>query len=222
MTQVIYEFPKQAEYNRIVPKNKIYAKTKLSTNLKNKFVEQIDKIVWKYVLAPRAINLAKGKTVEEIAIFEINLRQKEIDYEVLHVIDKFIRVPVFFLLIYGDEIKMVSAYKRPSDADSSKWVVDSYFDSGWLSAEAPREPLPLALDMEKLYGKMLRPLMPLPPRAGETLKAQAERLAQLQNKQKEINKLETHLQREKQFNRKVEINVQLRTLKNEVDVLTAE
>lgn len=229
MSSVLYDYPKQAEYNRILPKNKIYEKAKLTTALKNKFVTQIEKIEWKYVLAPHTINIKAGKTIKEIAIFQITLKQGEIDFDVFRVIDKHIRIPIFYLLIHSDNgkddsrkrIKTIAAYKRNSDADSEKWVIEAYFESQWLKAETKREPLPVALDMDKLHAKLLRQLMPLPARAEETLHAQAERLMNIQNKQKELNKLEASLHREKQFNRKVEINSQLRSLKNELAKLTA-
>ena len=63
---------------------------------------------------------------------------------------------------------------------------------------------------------MLRRLLPLPPRAGETLKAQVERLGQIRSKQNECRKMEARLQKEQQFNRKVELNAQLRHLKLEL------
>ena len=213
---VLYDYPKKAEFNRVLPKSKIYEKAKLKTTLKSKFVSQIDKIEWKYVLAPRAINIAEGKTIKEIAIFEITLKLGEIDFDVLRAIDKTIRIPIFYLLTYKHKIKTVAAYKRHSEADSAKWVTETYFDSQWLPLESKREPLPVTLDIEKLYEKLLRQLMPFPARAGETLQAQSERLTNIQNKQKELNKLEARLYREKQFNRKVEINSQVRVLKNEL------
>ena len=75
---------------------------------------------------------------------------------------------------------------------------------------------PLHLDLAGLYEQMLRRLLPLPPRAGETLKAQVERLGQLRSKQNECRKMEARLQKEQQFNRKVELNAQLRQLKLEL------
>ena len=50
---------------------------------------------------------------------------------------------------------------------------------------------------------------------------QLARLARLRNHQHEHDKLEAHLQREKQFNRKVALNAQLRDLKDEIDRLSA-
>ena len=79
---------------------------------------------------------------------------------------------------------------------------------------------PLALDLAGLYEQLLRQLMTLPPRAGESLKAQVERLGQVRSKQNECLKMESHLQKEQQFNRKVEANSQLRALRKELEELS--
>lgn len=217
---VLYEWPKQAAFMRPVPKSKIYDYARPSRAVKDRFVSEVDKIIWQYKLAPETINIAVKPAVPEIQIFGISLKTKVLSDTVLRTIDKAISFPIFYELTFEKQIKITAAYKRPSEADSRKWVVGAYFESPWFAVEFPRERLPLALDMEKLYEHMLRPLMPLPPKGMESLKAHAERLENIQNKQKELGKLETRLQREQQFNRKVEINAQLRALKNELEALS--
>jgi len=46
-----------------------------------------------------------------------------------------------------------------------------------------------------------------------------ERVEQLEAKQREINKIKALLKREKQFNRKVEINAELRRMKADLESL---
>ena len=219
---VLYDYPKQATFMRPVPKSKIYDYARPSRAVRDRFVNEVDKIIWQYKLAPETINIAAKPAVPEIQVFGLSLKTKTLSDTVLRTIDKAIFFPIFYELSYENQIKITAAYKRPSEADSGKWVVDAYFESPWLAADSPRDPLPLALDMEKLYEHMLRSLMPLPPRPEESLKAYAERLGRIQSKQKERVKLETRLQREQQFNRKVEINAQLRGLKNELEILSAD
>jgi Domain of unknown function (DUF4391) len=216
-------FPAAALVNRVLPKSKIYEHGKPSRAVRDGFVAQINQIVWQYKLAPETINLPARPNVPEIEIFSIELKTADISEDVLRCIDRAIPLPVFHVLSFEDRIKTVAAYKRPNDADASRWVVDAYFESPWLSASGkralPAAPLPVALDMAGLYEQMLRRLMPQPARAGETLKDHVERLTQLRGKQNEYAKLETRLRQEKQFNRKVEKNSQLRTLKTEIESL---
>lgn len=217
---MLYDYPKQAAFMRVLPKSKIYDYAKPSRAVRDKFVKQVDKIVWQYKLAPETINLQAKQNVPEIQVFNISLKTQELSEDVLRTIDKAISFPVFYELEFEELVKITSTYKRPSDADSSKWVIDTYFESPWIPKDAERMPLPVALDMEKLYEKMLRQLMPMLPRDGESLKTQAARLAQIQSKQNEVNKLESRLKNEKQFNRKVELNAQLRMIESELDALS--
>ena len=219
LTYPLFAYPKQAEFNRVLPKSKIYEHGKPSRAVRDCFVSQVNQIVWQYKLAPETINLPPRPSVPEIEIFSIDLKTKDISEDVLRCIDKAIPLPIFYNLTFEGRIKTVAAYKRPSDADVSRWVVDAYFSSPWLPANGERSALPVALDMAGLYEQMLRRLMPYPARSGETLKDHVERLTQLRSKQNEYTKQEAHLHREKQFNRKVEINTQLRTLKTVIKTL---
>ena len=216
---MIFAYPKQAEFNRVLPKSKIYEHGKPTRAVRDGFVAQINQIVWQYKLAPETINLPARPGVPEIEIFSIELKTAEVSEEVLRCIDKAIPLPIFYNLSFDDQIKTVAAYKRPSDADASRWVVGDYFASPWLPTNSKRAALPVALDMAGLYEQMLRRLMPYPARTGEILKDHVERLSQLRSKQTEYTKLEVRLHKEKQFNRKVEMNTQLRSIKTDIETL---
>jgi hypothetical protein len=58
--------------------------------------------------------------------------------------------------------------------------------------------------------------MPYPARPGETMPAQADRMSAIRGKESECRKLETRLQQELQFNRKVELNREFRRVKSEL------
>lgn len=215
---MLYAYPPKAYFGRTLPKNKLYANAKITAALKQKFIDQIDKIVWEYKLSPETVNLPGKTNAPEIQVFTISLREAEIREDVLRCIDNAIPFPIIYELIYEQRIKIKAAYKRPSDADSGKWVTETYFETDWQSAQAEREALPVALDLEVLYEKMLRALMPAIT-GGETLRAQVAQLAEIQSRRNELEKLESRIKKEKQFNRKMELNAELRKLKNEIALL---
>lgn len=221
MRPALFNYPKQAAFERVLPKNKIYEYAKPSAALKSKFVAEVEQIVWQYKLSSETINLPARTGAPEIQVFGIALKTPQLSESVLRCIDHAIPFPIFYQLIFEGKIKIIAAYKRPSDADASRWVVDDYFESKWLPADTERIPLPIALDLVGLYEQMLRRLMPVPPQTGETLKDQVERLKRIRSAQSECRKMEARLKNEKQFNRKVELNVQLRSLKNELEALSS-
>lgn len=81
--------------------------------------------------------------------------------------------------------------------------------------------LPVALDLQGLYEQLLRQHLAAPNRPGESLRDQLDRPSRLAAKQTAAAKLETRLAQEKQFNRKVEINAQLRTIRTELGLLAS-
>jgi uncharacterized protein YhaN len=74
----------------------------------------------------------------------------------------------------------------------------------------------VALDLAGLYEQMLRGILPLQARTGERIDSQVERAGLIRTKEKECRRLETRIGQEVQFNRKVEINAELRCRKAEL------
>jgi hypothetical protein len=215
----MFAYPKQAEFNRVVPKNKIYAHAKPSKRVRELFVSEVGEILWKYKLSPETTNLPARHGITEIEVFEIALRTPELDEAVLQAMDRAIPFPLLFQFTHGDQIRFAASYKRPSDADSSKWVIEASFQTEPQPLAAERPPLPVALDLAGLYEHIVRRHIPLPPRAGESLADHVARFRAIEAKQRERQQLEAGLEREKQFNRKVDLNAALRSVSHELENL---
>jgi hypothetical protein len=215
----MFAYPKQTELNRVVPKAKIYAHSKPSKRVKELFVTQVGEIVWKYKLSPETINLPARNGINEIQVFEIALKAPDLDPKVLQAIEKAIPFPLICELRREDEIRSSVAYKRQSEADGSKWVIEALFNTGWRPIAAERSPLPVALNLATLYEQIVRAHIPLAARAGEGLSEHVSRFNTLQIKQKLQSQLQSRLAQENQFNRKVELNAQLRELTAELATL---
>ena len=219
----LFAYPKQAEFGRVLPKNKIYEHSGANTRLKDLFVEQVEQIVWRYKLAPETINLAAKPGVPEIQVFAIQLKTPELHHDVLRCIDGAVQFPTIFEVTQGQQgnarTQLVAAYKRPSEADSASWVFSEYFESGWIPATTERIPLPLALDLGGLYEQLLRQLVPVDARLNESLAALIIRAEQVKAKEREVAQAQMRLAKEKQFNRKVEVNSRLRQLATELQIL---
>lgn len=213
-------YPKQAAFGRTLPKNKIYEHSGANTRLKDLFVEQVEQIVWQYKLAPETINLPAKPGVPEVQIFAIQLKAPELNLDVLRCIDGAVQFPIVFELSFDGRTQVVAAYKRPNESDTSRWVLSDYFATEWLPSDVQRIAMPVALDLVGLYEQFLQRLIPLPQREQESLVDLVARVEQVAAKQREVEKSAGKLAKEKQFNRKVEINATLRQLKNELEQLS--
>ena len=216
---VLFDYPKAAAFGRVVSKTRIYEHAGASTALKDLFVTQVDQIVWKFKLAPETINLAATRTVSEIQVFGISLRTNKLDEEVLRAIDRAIPFPLLFELAWSGKRKAVAAFKRPSEADATKWVVSEYFATDWAPDDAPRQPLPVALNLGGLYDAILTAMMPVSKAAGEDIQTRVARMEAIRAKTREVDRIKAWLGREKQFNKRVAINAELRMAKQELDRL---
>lgn len=215
----MFAYPKQAEFNRVLPKSKIYAHAKPSKAVKDLFISQIGEIVWKYKLSPETINLPARHGIAEIQVFEVALKTEQIHPAVLRTIDKAIPHPILFQLTHDLRVRFAASYKRPSEADSFKWVIEADFITAWQPAEQERPPLPVALDLSTLYEHLIRQHLALPPRPAESIRDHIARWNAIQAKERECLHLEARLNKEKQFNRKVEMNAALRSLRQELSDL---
>lgn len=155
----LYDWPRAAAFGRVVPKKKIYENAGANAALKRRFAGELGRIAWSYKLSPETINLERTKRVTEIQVFGVEARVAEPHRDVLRAIDLAIPSSLILELTFRDRVRTCAAYKRPSEAGGSAKVVGDIFMGEWLPVDAPRAPLPVALDMDALYERLLFPLL---------------------------------------------------------------
>lgn len=219
----LFAYPPNAAFGRMVSKEAIYRHSTLSGKVKELFVRQIERITWQYKLAPETINTPATPAVPEIQVFSVQLRQEECAPEILAAIDRAVQFPVLFELCYQERVRGVAAYKRPQGASAEtgpgRWEMSVHFFGPWLAQDAERRPLPHVLNLEALYEALLKPLLPFADRPGERLAEQIVRMEAIEKLQCEIDRWEKRLRQEKQFNKKVTINQELRALQAQLSSL---
>lgn len=219
-SSVLFSWPDKGLVGKVVPKSRIYEMAKVGGALREKFVTQVDQIVWQYKLSPETINLPSQPSVPEIQVFRVSLKTAEPPIDVLKCIDGVVQFPIIFELAYEGKVKIMAAHKRPSEADARKWVISDYFSTGWTYADIKRSEMPVVLDLGGLYEALLQKIIPLTPRDQESLPDLVNRLEKVKAKQREIDKVRAKLSKERQFNRKVDINSTLRQLNIELEELS--
>jgi hypothetical protein len=215
----VFAYPAQSRVDRVVAKARIYAHARASKRLQQLFAAQVGEIVWKYKLAPETVNLPARGGVDEIQVFEVRLRQSEAEASVLQAIDKAVPFPLALEVTDGAHVRFAASYKRRSEAHPAKWVIEGFFETDPCPLDGPRLPLPVALDLASLYDRIVQRHIPLAARADESLSQHVARYTLLEAKRRDQRQLAKRLAAEKQFNRRVELNAQLRSLASELDAL---
>ena len=211
--------PQSTEFNRRIPKQKFYENLIISPTLKRVFVEQIRVIWWRSKIAPSTTNFAAGETVTEIEVFEVCLSAPLLDEAVLRQIDKEIPYHILFLLEYEEQYQAWTVYKEAAGSGTNAFKVGTYYHTDWMEEAA----LPLKLDglnTDRVYENFVRQIAgEALSGSGETLKESVERDEHRKELQKQIAALQVKVRREKQLNKQVQLNAELKRLKKELEEL---
>lgn len=213
--------PKSTEFNKRIPKQKFYDNLTVSPTLKRSFVDQIRMIYWANKIASSTVNLAEGKNVTEIEVFHIRLNQETLDENVLKQIDREIPYHILFVLEYDGKYKAVMGYKEAAGSGKATFKVDRYYQTEWL----PETELPVHLEglsIDAVYENFVRQIAGDVLQAAtpqESLKESVARDDRRDALQKQINKLQAKIRKEKQLNRQMEMNAELKRLRKELNTL---
>ena len=211
-------FPKTTEFNRLIPKQKFYDNINVSSELKKVFVEQIKNIYWKNKIATSTTNLAPGKSVTELEVLEIRLNGPLLDESLLKQIDKEIPYHILFLLSYKGKYQAWIGYKENNDSGKNAFKVNGYYHTEWMSEDE----LPIKLEglnIDDVYENLVRQIAGTRLDSNsndDSLKAAVERDNQRQQLKKQIEKLESKIRKEKQLNKQILLNNELKKLKKQL------
>ena len=203
--QVLFRWPTNAAFGRAVPKSKIYEHGKVRTALRERFIDEVQRITWAYKLADVTIHLGGTPAVPEIQVFVVEAKGEDVSDDVLATIDRSVNFPIIFEVANSESVRTAATQKsligRP--------MIGAYFTTDWQPADATRRPLPTAIDLPGLYEELLAALAQVERRAGETMSEATVRLDRARKLQRDIAALEKKLRAEPQLNRKIEIRRQI-------------
>ncbi|USN97318.1 MAG: DUF4391 domain-containing protein [Candidatus Nomurabacteria bacterium] len=123
--------PPNTTVNRFIPKEKFYTKTSVSSQLRQRFTDEIEKIRWTNKISPDTLNITSGE-YSELQVFEIILKSSEISRSLLKHIDTFIPYPILYVLKKSNLQKAVISFKEQGIKNENQMKVDTYFETQWL------------------------------------------------------------------------------------------
>ena len=208
-------FPVSTEFNKRIPKQKFYENLDISPTLRRVFVDQIRLVYWRNKLAASTLNIAAGEVVSEVEVFEVRLNETKLDEAVLKQIDKEIPYHILFILTCDGKAQAWIGYKEAAASGSNAFKVNRYYHTDWM----PEDELQLRIDglnMDTVYESLVRQIAgdKLLSETGESLKESVERDEKKKQLEKQIAALEGKMRSEKQLNRQMEINAELKRIKS--------
>ena len=127
----IVNLPDSALTNVSIPKEKFYKVGAVDYSLRQLFVDEIEKVTLRAVIAPRTMNVSGG-TYDELDVIEVLLKDRELSKKVLETIDSVIPRPILFAIVRPNgETKYAVSYKEPHTKDIHKSKIIQYYETSW-------------------------------------------------------------------------------------------
>ena len=193
--------PDSALVNRFIAKTKFYEKAAISPKLKDDFVKKIQKITWQYKLSENTLGINKTAAVTEIQVFEIELKEQLIPKNILALIDKVIPYQILYQFRFNEQFAYAITLKGLSDIE--KTMPTDYYFSEW------NEPVQFdftGTDLEQVYQKLIKAFIKNNTTQQKDFKSVIETDHKTKQLEKDIVLLAKKISKEKQMNRKVELN----------------
>lgn len=197
------ELPRACVVDKFIPKKTFYEKVNISSSIKEEFTEKLSKIYWRYKVSEDTINVSKTDEVEEIEVFEIELREKYSCNNIIKTITKNIPYPILFYIKYENEFQY--AIKYDEEIFFSEWNKEINFTFN-------------GLNIKIVYDNIIKAITNIDKSVND-LDSEIQKQNSISNLEKEINKLESKIRSEKQFNIKVQYNEQITELKKKIEEL---
>lgn len=207
--------PKATEFNRRIPKAKFYENITITTSLKRLFVDQVKNIYWRNKIASTTTNLIDGKYVTEIEVFEINLNSSQVDIDLLKSIDNVIPYHILYILECNGNYQAWIGYKETTDIEKKISKVDRYYHTNWLEETELIVKLE-GLNLDDVYENLVRQIAGDKLQSdnfSESLKQSVEREKEIETLQKQISILQNKIRKEKQLNKQIKMNTELKKLR---------
>lgn len=209
----MFELPANTSVNRNIPKNTF--ENFANSKQKKVLTTVVSKIRWLNKLSSKTINL-DGKDIKEIQLFELSLKQKESISEITNLIDRAIPYNIIFLIRFGNEIRLSASQKHKHPTNEDQAVVDWTFSSDWTDIESFPFHLNLQQSLDFVFSDICFQISGKQSAAQSDIKI----LIAFEQSKKQLNdqiqKLESAIKISKQFNKKVELNLELQKCKNDL------
>lgn len=233
-----YEFfniPRSCEVENTIFKKLFYENADLSAADRTLFTDAINKITWLYCLKPDTINIQPYKDdkreYDEVEFIEVVLVEEKRINRMAEIIMRTIPYPMVLIFRLDNKLKLYVSHQRNSLNDSSKNTIEELISTEWVFNDSL---LFGKLDIQKmrfsnfyaLYSDIVdtvsiykaSALIPIDlDISGEDAR---QLTAEIEGLEKQIATLKSKLKNETQFNKKMELNIEIRNLSKRKSQIT--
>jgi hypothetical protein len=211
------KFPDSTLVNKVVPKTAFYKHLEVNASMKEHFVNDVDRIVWAYKLAPSTLNVTAGKAVQELTVFAVTLKNKNCPSDVFVFIDKNLPRHTVFVLSFEGEQSVLINYKEQTQGNAAMpFKVTKTYQSPWMSKDSATLIFEGA-SLDLIYENMVRQIAgSLIIGESNDLKEDIESSQEQEQLKKEIAALKSKIRLERQPQKKFVLHKKLKELESQL------
>ena len=204
----MYGLPQSTEIKKQLPKKAIYAKYELKPSQRESFDTDIARIDIVAVISPSTVPaIAEGKEVKEIYLLTLQMKRKEYDSKNIALLTKLIPQRMVLALQFEEQTQFAIYHTK---LITSAWQLTTH--SSQLIAIK-------GLNLDTVWENIVTHIGEIEVAEGNTL-AEQIKVEDVRTKLKsQIASLTQKLNKEKQFNRQMEINAEIKSLKKQLSNL---
>lgn len=230
----LLNIPEVCKVGNTIFKKLFYENVELSQKDKHLFVDGISKVTWLYCLKSETTNILRFKDEErdypEIEVIEVLLEKDIGTKRIAEIIMRVIPYPMLLCFKFEDRVQLYVSHQRISLNDSTKNTLEDLIATEWLQGNsmifttlniknmrftnfyALYTDIVDAVSIFNLSTK-LNSVHELTGNESRELNARIEEI------ESDMTFLRTKLKKETQFNRKMEFNIEIKRLENELNQL---
>lgn len=209
----IFSLPHSTKVNRVIPKNAFDSYT--TAKQKKLFTDLIARITWIHKISTETVNL-ESQDIKEIQIFDIELKAKEDIQPVLNIIDRAIPYHIIFIVEHEHLIYLSTSTKHPHPVNEDNAVIDWTFKTDWFVPEENKYTLQLKKSVDAVYHDFCIQLSGKASMASKPIQDLIAYKKQVSTLEKEIARLRSGISQKKHFKDKVELNLKLKALEEQL------
>ena len=199
----MYSLPQTTEVKKQIPKKALFAKFDLKTSQRDAFDADVARMDIVAVVSTKTLPaLGEGAEVKEFYVLNVQLKRKDYNPKTIELLTKLIPQKLVFALLFEDKVQFAVYHTELVKSDWQN-AEDAILQVQGLNVDAVWENIVVCIGNIILEGKNS---------VAEQLKKEKER----QSIQKQISVLMQKLAKEKQFNKQIEINTEIKTLRKQL------
>ena len=219
---MLFGINENCKLDQFVAKKNFYTYGDLTSSDKTLFTDNISKITLLYQIAPNKINIAPYKDgIREypmINVFKVELNKDEKIKRIAEIIMKSIPYPMLLIFEFEEKVQLWTAHQRINQNDESKNVLDEFVFTDWETDTTWFDVSKMNMtNFYALYSAMVdcisvhnaQSIVQKDNITGAEARELTDKLEEIEN---QIITLKTKMKKETQFNKRIEINMEIKKL----------